>query len=250
LEGQIADQFNTWWTLDARHSVPLRDGAEGKPRQLEVMNLVRWRRHDGLQDPTHFQIRNGIGGRIGRMQWTQGFDYFRNYPYGAYPVALANNEWRLWSQLRDKFQIFPNTRGDHRLRLDLRFRQRSTRQPDGNLGLSPYRLEPRFRYRLHFNTQFASWGEFDQHSMSFFWENEIFIQFGPNAGTRIFDQNRLASGLQLRVGSIFQINSGYMWQYLPRGNPAQIEANHTWVNTLRVFIDWAQRKQEPLNMPG
>jgi hypothetical protein len=57
--------------------------------------------------------------------------------------------------------------------------------------------------------------------------DELFVSFGRNVRSNVFDQNRLFGGVGYRVRATLGVEAGYLNHLVLRGNGTDVERNHT-----------------------
>jgi hypothetical protein len=70
--------------------------------------------------------------------------------------------------------------------------------------------------------------------------DELFVSFGRNVRSNVFDQNRLFAGAGYRLRSTLGVEAGYLNHLVLRANGTDVERNHTLV--VGIFSEAALRR--------
>ena len=77
--------------------------------------------------------------------------------------------------------------------------------------------------------------------------NEVFIGFGKGIEKNVLDQNRFNIALGWRFTSNFNLQFGYLNQYVLKADGVKIERNHTLLSSLVYNIDiTGKNKKRPV----
>ncbi|MFN0048310.1 MAG: DUF2490 domain-containing protein, partial [Cytophagales bacterium] len=154
-----------------------------------------------------FLTRIGVGKQFSNnLQLAGGYCYFISFQENG----IERPEHRFWQQLLTT-QNFAKTRIVHRYRLEQRFNRKTsaTNLEDG------YNFNWRARYQLALTTPiYKQLGE--ANAISFFAQDEIFLNFGSAIKTNYFDQNRIFVGFGYQFTPALLVNSGYQYTFLQR----------------------------------
>jgi hypothetical protein len=184
-----------------------------KPR-LALHTEYQWRRVNGIKDWQQGLLRTGINYAVHKdVSLNAGYAFAETFVYGDYPASFSFPEHRIFEQV-----VIKNPVGSiglsHRFTLEQRFVGRVT-IPNG-IKNTQYVFLNRIRYRLR--------GEIPLHkreavkkSWSIIAQDEVFIGFGKNIGTNIFDQNRIGILLGYKLNKSIKIEAGYINQILQQG---------------------------------
>ena len=184
-----------------------------KPR-LALHTEYQWRRVNGIKDWQQGLLRTGINYAVHKdVSLNAGYAFAETFVYGDYPASFSFPEHRIFEQL-----VIKNPVGSiglsHRFTLEQRFVGRVT-IPNG-IKNTQYVFLNRIRYRLR--------GEIPLHkreavkkSWSIIAQDEVFVGFGKNIGTNIFDQNRIGILLGYKLNKSINIEAGYINQILQQG---------------------------------
>ena len=202
----------------------------------------QWRRADFFNDWQQYLVRFGVDyyAKNG-SQVTGGYAFIRTYQYGEQQVAHNFNEHRIWEQL-----ILKSKAGrldfQHRYRLEQRFLENWVKDASGDYNLDGFLFRQRVRYRL-LVTMPLSKKEMADKTLFMAVYDEPFLGFGKGIGKNILDQNRLYFALGWRFNSNFNIQFGYLNQYIVKKDGIQAERNHTLQLGLTYNLD-LRRKDE------
>ncbi|MGH7695312.1 MAG: DUF2490 domain-containing protein, partial [Gemmatimonadaceae bacterium] len=62
--------------------------------------------------------------------------------------------------------------------------------------------------------------------------DEVFINIGANVGYNVFDQNRFAAGLGMRLTNTLRLESYYLNYLVLHGDGRGVDRNHVWLTML------------------
>ena len=213
----VADQFNAWLMYFGNHRLSERWGLHTE---------YQWRRNDGFENWQQSLLRIGVDlhTKAGPVL-TAGYGWIVSYPYGEQPIAYPFNEHRIWEQL-----ILPHSVGrfqlQHRYRLEQRFPEQKAADADGEFSPDGYLFKQRFRYRFLFTLP-VSRRDMQDGTLFLSMYDEVFLQFGANAGVNILDQNRFYAALGWRFDANVNVQLGYLNQYIVKADGVRVERNHT-----------------------
>mgnify|MGYP002777230410 CR=1 FL=1 len=164
---------------------------------------------------------------------TCGYAYFENYnDKGTLPVP-EHRGWQRFttSHYSGRFQFM------HRYRFEQRFRQNFK---DEEL-LPSYRFNYRAGYQL--NIQHPLKGNKILPKTPFLiLFDEVFINFGDQIVTNMFDQNRIYGGFGYQINKALSVNAGYMYTFTQRSKAGNFNEAHVLRFTLIHNLDF--RKTE------
>lgn len=199
-------------------------------------------RREGLgQRWEQLLIRPGISYKLGHgMSTLVAYTYLRGYPFEGGSLGEATTtgpqpEHRILEEFRVKHRLI----GDgekavtltHRFRAEQRFQGTST----ARIGATEWDFGERARYRLTANIPFR-WdtaGVLPDYASVY---NEVFVSFGPHGQSHALNQDRTYGALGWNLGSNFQIEAGYLYQYMPRPNGIVGEQNHALQITINSTV--------------
>jgi Protein of unknown function (DUF2490) len=185
------------------------------------------------QDPTQLLVRPGIVRFLPKnIVVSLLYANVRDYPFQGGPLAdLRRTGPQQEHRLAEEFRwthTLANYSGkrataQHRFRLE----QRWFGQSSEGQGVYDWHFAERVRYRIYtpfplpFNTKNA-WPDYVAAY------NEILVRFGPHGGTSAIDQNRTYGAIGWNLSSEFNLEVGYLHQYLPRSNGFVGEHNNAF----------------------
>ena len=179
-----------------------------KPK-LALYTEYQWRRVDGIKNWQQGLFRTGFNYALHKdISLNAGYAFAETFPYGEYPVASAFPEHRIFEQI-----VLKNPIGkieiSHRLMLEQRFIG-SISILNGQKNTDWIYLN-RMRYRLR--TEIPIY----KNAWSIVFQDEVFIGWGKNIGTNVFDQNRLAVLVGYKLNKTIKLEAGYLSQILQQG---------------------------------
>jgi hypothetical protein len=186
----------------------------------------QWRRADLFDEWQQSLLRLGIDYFAANgCQFTGGYAFVRTYPYGEQPIGHNFDEHRVWEQLILKSKL-GRVDVQHRYRLEQRFLENWVKDASGNYVLDGYLFRQRARYRL-MATIPLSRKEMANNTLFLTAYDEPFLGFGKGIAKNILDQNRLYFALGWRFNPNFNVQLGYLNQYIVKKDGIQAERNHT-----------------------
>lgn len=213
---QIDSQNHAWVMYTGNHKLSDRWG---------IHTEYQWRRSDLFDHWQQSLMRLGVEHYLpSGVQLTLGYGWIKTYPYGSQPIAHYNNEHRIWQQL-----ILKNKTGrvdfQHRYRLEQRFIE-NWENFGGNWDQEGYLFRQRVRYRFLVTVPLSR-KELKDNTLLLAIYDEPFLGFGKGVGKNILDQNRLYGALGWRFNKDFNVQLGYMNQYVVKSDGIKAERNHT-----------------------
>jgi hypothetical protein len=183
---------------------------------------AHWRRAELGRTWQQLLLRPAINFHLNdQVMFTQGYSYYINYPYGAYPITFMNWEHHLYQQVQLSGQAIGRVRLQHRFRMEERFiAQLAPKADDPTQGeFDRYTYQSRFRYRvwltLPLGHENVGPGVF---SMNFY--DEVFLNFGDSKRLDYIHQNRISALVGYQVNKPFSILAGYLYQTIQRPGAA------------------------------
>jgi hypothetical protein len=217
---RIAD-FNThgWFSYDGDHPFAERWG---------VHFDAQWRRHNLVTAWQQYQLRPGINfSPNDSVMLTLGYAFTKSYPYGDFPAARGFPEHRMYQQVLLRHRA-GRLRMNHRYRLEQRWIGEVVPEGEEERVVN-WRYQNRFRYRVKASIPLKPGnGGLGLYLPVY---DEILVNFGPNFGANIFDQNRAFIGLGYDFGDAGQLEVGFMNQLIAQRNGRVLEYNNTLVVT-------------------
>lgn len=200
----IDDQFHAWSVYQGNHHLS---------EKWDLHTEYQFRRADGFAVWQQSLARIGLDYKLNpAVTISSGYGQIISYPYGTQPIAHQTNENRLWQQLILK-------------------------QPIGKIQVQQrYRLEQRwvdaqFKQRIRYRAQvlLPLQKSFTDQKKGFFinMNDEVFLGFGKGIGKNILDQNRFITALGYQFNKDFNIQLGYLNQFVIKADGMHMERNHT-----------------------
>lgn len=207
---------NAWFMYFGNHKLSQRIGIHAE---------AQLRRYELGAEKQQLLLRTGIDYYTkGNNRLTFGYAFIETYPYGAFAVANAFPEHRIWQQLLTT-QSIGKVKLSHRYRLEQRMLGNAS---TGKFGDGRYENRMRYMARLSFN---LTKGERPVYMALY---DEIFVNFGKEVAYNIFDQNRAYGAIGFTLSPSFRLEAGYLYQLVQlrsldmTANPRnKIENNHT-----------------------
>jgi hypothetical protein len=151
------------------------------------------------------------------------------WPYGKTPVTYRFPERRMWEQL-----LLTHAAGrvtlSHRYRLEQRWLGRVVEE-NGEERVANWVRSNRIRYRAAGVIPLRG-ATLDVGEPYANVNGELFINWGANVASNVFDQYRLNAMLGLRLTKGVRLEAGYLEQLVLRPNGRQLERNHTMMVAL------------------
>jgi hypothetical protein len=213
----IVTQSNAWILYTGNHKLSSK---------LGVHTEYQWRRADGFQNWQQSLLRLGFDYfASSNLSATAGYAWIVTFPYGEQPVGHEFQEHRIWQQvnLKSKYGRFEV---QHRYRLEQRFLENWVIHSDGAFKKSDNLFRQRIRYRLMIQVPLTK-KDMSDNTLFLNVNDEPFIGFGKGIGKNILDQNRFNLALGWRFNKDFNIQLGYLNQYIVKTDGVKAERNHT-----------------------
>jgi hypothetical protein len=214
---QIDNQTHAWVMYTGNHRLSEHWGCHTE---------YQWRRSDIFDHWQQSLMRLGVDYYTNTgTQVTLGYGWIKTFPYGAQPISHYNNEHRIWQQL-----ILKSKSGrvdfQHRYRLEQRFIENWVVGTDGLYSMDGFVFRQRVRYRF-MATVPISRKEMADNTLFLAVYDEPFLGFGKGIGKNILDQNRLYGAIGWRFNKNFNVQLGYLNQYIVKTDGIKAERNHT-----------------------
>jgi predicted porin len=163
-----------------------------------------------------------------------GYAYVHTYPYGDNPAASDFPEHRTFQQLQLKDQqgMFGLS---HRFRLEQRWIKFA------NAPAYTYLNRARYQFRVTVPLQGPTLEDREFYLGA---NEEVFLNFGPNVTTNIFDQNRAYAAVGYRFHKDATLEVGYLHQHVAQRNGLWFESNHTLQVGLTYNLDFRKPAQK------
>jgi hypothetical protein len=194
--------------------------------QLRRANFASQAEQTFLQLGLGYDVTKGGGVTVGA-----GYIYLHTYPYGDFPAPTDFPEHRAWQQLVINTGL-GRVQLQQRYQLEQRWIAEVATRPDGEEFVEDWvfswRARSWFRATIPFHKRPIREGDLYAALT-----DEVFVAFGSNVGTNLFNQNRTFALLGWQVGHGLRVETGYMNQILAKGvNGNEIEINHVLVVAL------------------
>ncbi len=168
------------------------------------------------------------------VRWSLGYAGTTTHPYGKLPIAFTSPEHRAFADLK-LLHSAGRTSFSHRYRYERRFLGRVT-SSSGDVD----RWVPTNRFRYQARATVPLQGKtLDNGEFYFQLTNELFMNWGSEIASNVFDQNRLQFMIGRRMSDALRLEVGYLDQLIQRPNGRQLERNHT----LTTVISTSLRRQ-------
>lgn len=197
-----------------------------KPK-LAIHTEYQWRRVEAVKNWQQGLFRTGLNFTVRKdVNIIVGYAFADTYVYGDYPAAFRFPEHRIFEQVLIKNPI-GSVDLSHRFMLEQRFVGKVSMT--GNNKNTDYAFLNRMRYRVR--------GEVPLHkktatkkSWSIIAQDEIFIGWGKNMGTNIFDQNRIGLLIGYKMNKTIKLEAGYINQTLQQARRINDKAVYQYNN--------------------
>jgi len=192
----------------------------------------QYRREDLGQRWEQLLVRPGIDYDLSHgLSAMVAYTYLRSYPYergslGNTTTTGPQPEHRILEEFKVQHKLFGE--GEKAIKLSHRFRaeQRFEGTSTEHFGVTDWEFAERARYRLTADIPLRlSTGGLRPDYVSVY--DEVFVNFGPHGGSHALNQNRTYGALGWNIGKNFQMEAGYLHQYMPRANGIVGEHNHS-----------------------
>lgn len=229
----IVSQQHGWYMYFGNHKIT---------DKYSLHTEYQWRRNDWITNWQQSLLRLGLDYQVNpNLIITAGYGWIQTFPYGKQPIAHDFNEHRIWQQL-----VLQQQSGrlyfHHRYRLEQRFLEHLTTNASGQAERDGYDYRNRARYRFMV-TMPLNRKELSDNTLFVAVYDEVFLGFGGGIGKNILDQNRLYAALGWRFSKKFNIQIGYLNQYVVKTDGIRHERNHTLQTGITYNFDF--RKKDP-----
>jgi hypothetical protein len=194
-----------------------------------------WRRDKIITDWQQSLLRVGVNYNLNpRVLFRLGYAWVETYPYGEYPInGLGRdfNEHRIFEmvQLSHKEGVIDFS---HRFMLEQRFVGRYSSANQTTEDEFPFLNRLRYMVRLQIPLNAKEMKDKTAYIALY---DEIFVGFGKNVNTNVFDQNRTGIFLGYRFNKNVRIEGGYLNQTLQFGR--QINGQNVFQNNNGLIIN-------------
>ena len=212
----IDNEFNAWTVVQGNHHLN---------NKFELHTEYQWRRSNGYADWQQSLLRVGLDYKFNaQLTLTAGYAWVLTFPYGTQPILTNTDESRLWQQVNLK-QTIGTVQIQHRYRLEQRWIEQFEQQ-NGQINELDNIFRQRFRYRAQALIPLTKKGLVD-HAPFLNVNNEIFLGFGKGIAKNVLDQNRFIAALGWRFSQDFNVQFGYLNQFVLKPDGLHMERNHT-----------------------
>lgn len=222
----ISNQNHSWIIYNGNHKLYEKFG---------IHTEYQWRREDWYKNWQQSLMRLGLDYYVNSsLSATVGYGWIVTFPYGEQPITHEFQEHRIWEQinLKSKYGRFEI---QHRYRLEQRFLENWIASNGGNYTKSTNLFRQRIRYRFMVQVPLTK-KEMTDNTLFLNINDEPFIGFGKGIGKNIVDQNRFIAALGWRFNKEFNIQLGYLNQFVVKPDGVRMERNHTlWLSTTMNF---------------
>lgn len=230
---QISTQNHAWLMYTGNHKLSETWG---------IHTEYQWRRAELFNDWQQSLLRLGVDYYKNNAQYTAGYGWIRSYAYGDQPISHPTNEHRIWEQFIIKSKV-GRVDFQHRYRLEQRFIENWKLTATDDFTLDGYLFRQRVRYRF-LVTLPLSRKEMSDNTLFLAVYDEPFLGFGKGIGKNVLDQNRFYGALGWRFNKNFNVQIGYLNQYIIKTDGVKVERNHTLQIGLTYNLDLLNKKGE------
>lgn len=214
---QIDDQVHGWLVYQGNHHLS---------NKFDLHTEYQWRRADGFADWQQSLARVGLDYKLNtNCSFSGGYAWVLSYPYGSQPIPSQTIEHRLWQQVILK-QPIGNFQVQHRYRLEQRW------------------IDTQFKQRMRYRAQvlIPLQKSFVDKKQGLFMNvnDEVFLGFGKGIGKNILDQNRFIGAVGYQFNKDFQIQMGYLNQFVIKTDGLHMERNHTLWTSVAYNFDFSK----------
>lgn len=213
---------NTIGWFNTFHTVKLND-------KWAILGEYQWRRTHTITNWQQSLLRVGVQRSITKdISVLAGYGWIETFPYGDYPPAAAQPfpEHRIYEQVVIN-DVHGRVAFNHRFRYEQRWLGLldATVPADEKRDITDWQFLQRVRYQ--FRTQVAlTKPTITDNTLYASVYDELFIGFGGQILTNVFDQNRLGIMAGYKFNKRFSIEAGYLNQIVQQARP---------VNNSQVF---------------
>jgi hypothetical protein len=228
----ISNQNHAWVTYLGNHKLT---------NKFSLHAEYQWRRADGFENWQQSLARIGVDYLINSsLSVTAGYAWVVSYPYGDMPIAHTFNEQRIWQQVNAKSK-YGRFELQHRYRLEQRFLENYIRNQDGTFSKGSDLFRQRVRYRAMVLMPISRKVMLD-NTLFLNINNEVFLGFGKGIGKNILDQNRMIFALGWRLNKDFNVQVGYLNQFVIKTDGIKMERNNTLLVSTVYNFDLTKKK--------
>ena len=233
---QFSDQFNTWIAYSGNHKLS---------EKYRLHTEYQWRRSEFMKHWQQSLARIGIDYYFNNSDYVSvGYGWIVTFPYGEQPILRQFNEHRFWQQLNLKSISDIKIRSievQHRYRLEQRFLENYYINSSQELVKGETSFRQRIRYRAMLLIPLNKRTLIDK-TLFLNVNDEVFLGFGEGIGKNILDQNRFNVSMGWKFDNNFNIQVGYMNQFIVKSDGVKIERNHTFLSSISYSLDFSIKK--------
>lgn len=230
---EIVSQNDAWAIYFGNHKICKNWG---------IHTEYQWRRSDYFNSWQQSLMRLGIDYyEKNGLQITAGYGWIRSFPYGKQAILYPNNEHRIWQQFIVK-NNFTRFEIQHRYRLEQRFIEQKIMDSNSIYQHDHYNFRQRIRYRFLVNVP-INHKEMKDNTLYLSFYDELFVGFGKGIGKNIVDQNRLYGAFGWKCNKNFNVQLGYLNQFIIKADGIKMERNHTLQIGITYNLDFSERKK-------
>ena len=228
---EISPQNHAWVMYFGNHKLSEHWG---------IHTEYQWRRADMFNDWQQSLLRLGVDYYSKQnAQYTVGYGWIKSFQYGDQPIAHNLNEHRIWEQFVIKNKV-GRVDISHRYRLEQRFIENWVKDANAVYAQDGFVFRQRVRYRF-MATVPLSRKEMKDKTLFLAVYDEPFLGFGKGIGKNILDQNRLYGAIGWRFNKDFNVQLGYLNQYVVKTDGIKAERNHTLQIGVTYNIDFTKK---------
>jgi len=195
----------------------------------------QWRRSNYVTDWQQSLLRAGINFQLNsKILFRVGYAWVETYPYGDITINSYGKQFT-------EHRVFEMIQLSHKEgRVDFSHRYILEQRFVGKYSSATLTSEDAYpllnRIRYMARMQFPLKGnEIVDKTLYFAMYDEVFIGFGKNVTTNVFDQNRIGALLGYRFNSKFRIEAGYLNQVVQFGR--QINGKNIFQNNNGIILN-------------
>ncbi|HBW87172.1 MAG TPA: hypothetical protein DEF82_10670 [Crocinitomicaceae bacterium] len=234
----FSDQQHAWVSFLGNHKLTKKFGLHTE---------YQWRREDWFQNWQQSLLRIGIDYNINpNLSLTAGYGWIVTFPYGEQPILHQFNEHRIWQQLNLKSKIeLPKKVIDvqHRYRLEQRFLETYSFNSVDAIVRGETIFRQRVRYRAMFLIPITK-KTMQDNTLFLNVNNEVFLGFGKGIGKNVLDQNRFNIAFGWKFNNNFNLQVGYLNQYVIKSDGIKTERNHTFLSAINYNFSRRVKKND------
>jgi hypothetical protein len=188
-------------------------------KKTSIHSDIQLRSSDELKHTQTLLLRPGLNFHVTKkLTLTTGYAFVYNRRIVSGVSGYAP-EHRIWEQLLYAHKV-KNISVSHRFRLEQRFISKTIVQ-NNELKKDGSVYANRFRYFIRNVIPFQQQKTFSKGVFAAL-QNEVFVNIGntANVNGKFFDQNRLYVATGYRLNSSFDLETGYLYQYISGRNGA------------------------------